>query len=119
MTKFWLESSLKISANEQVEFLRKLITGELSVTKRTQKIVAKALVISRAGDEVFRGKTGTAGDPVRKIATWGWFVGWHTNGNGTYVVAVNISGGDNPSGRKARDLTKRLLIRMGAMSGDI
>jgi beta-lactamase class D len=116
LTDFWLQSSLKISADEQVAFLRRLVEGRLPVSRRSRDIVADALVVSRSGDEIFRGKTGTAGDPVKKIATLGWFVGWHTKGKDAYIFAVNISGGDNPSGRKARELTRQLLNRMGVLS---
>jgi len=116
ITEFWLQSSLKISADEQVAFLRKLTEGGLPVSKRSKDIVADALIVSRSGNEVLHGKTGTAGDPVKKVATLGWFVGWHTKGNETYIFAVNLSGGDNPSGRTAKTLTQRLLKRMGVMS---
>ena len=39
INKFWLESTLKISADEQVEFLKRLIDDDLPFSKRSMAIV--------------------------------------------------------------------------------
>lgn len=116
LTRFWLGSSLAISASEQADFVTRLVKNELPVSKRAADIVKEIMVVSRRGDEVFRGKTGTDGDPVKKIATLGWYVGYHTRGKDIHVFAVNISGGENPSGRKAKKLVEQMLTQLGHMS---
>lgn len=69
--QFWLQGGLRVSALEQVEFLRKLAEGRLPVTARSRRIVREILVVERFGDTVIRAKAGTAGgrDPA------GWWVG--------------------------------------------
>lgn len=109
---FWLQSSLTISADEQVEFLRRLHAGELPFSRRSVKIVLDILRLSDENGIVFRGKTGTAGNREKGIATLGWFVGSVTRNGKVYVFAVNIRGGDNPSGRTARKITESILKEM-------
>lgn len=109
---FWLQSSLTISANEQVEFLRRLHAGELPFSKRSMEIVLDILRLSDENGVVFRGKTGTAGNREKGIATLGWFVGSVTRNGKVYVFAINIRGGDNPSGRTARKITENILKEM-------
>lgn len=109
---FWLQSSLLISANEQVEFLRRLHTGELPFSKRSMEIVLDILRLSDENGVVFRGKTGTAGNREKGIATLGWFVGSVERKGKVHVFAVNIRGGDNPSGKAARKITENILKEM-------
>lgn len=45
--RFWLESSLTISPNEHVEFLRRLVMGELPFSPRTVAIVKNTMIVSR------------------------------------------------------------------------
>jgi len=42
---FWLHGAIRISAMQQVEFLRKLAEGELPMTQRSQRLVRNALVL--------------------------------------------------------------------------
>jgi beta-lactamase class D len=93
LTHAWLSSSLKISALEQMTFLRKIVRRQLPVSAHaydmTSRITAIALLPN--GWDV-HGKTGT-GSPVRddgsldESHSFGWFVGWATNGNRTLVFA--------------------------------
>lgn len=109
---FWLQSSLTISDSEQIEFLRRLHAGELPFSKRSTDIVLDILRLSEENGTVFRGKTGTAGDRDKGIATLGWFVGSVERNGKVYIFATNIRGGDNPSGRTARKITEDILREM-------
>jgi len=71
--------------------------------------VLDIMTLERRGQTMFRGKTGTAGDAVKDIATPGWFVGSVSAPSGDYVFATRITGGANPSGRTARKITNRFL----------
>jgi len=75
--QFWLQGGLRISAQEQVRFLRKLVEGRLPVTARSRRIVREMLVAERCGDAVIRAKTGTATYAKEGIA---WWVGWVERG---------------------------------------
>jgi beta-lactamase class D/lysophospholipase L1-like esterase len=110
ITNFWLSSTLAISPDEQVEFLRRLHNRKLPFSARTVETVLDIMTVSRQGDTIYRGKTGTAGDPVKGVATQGWWVGSVCSPKGDYYFATCITEGDNPSGRTARKITEAILI---------
>ncbi len=109
-TNFWLESTLRISADEQVAFLRRLWADDLPLRKDAQQITRELMVLSRGPDgRVLYGKTGTAGDAKADIATLGWFVGCVTKGERKFFFATRITGERDASGRKARQITEAIL----------
>ncbi|TCL76435.1 bla regulator protein BlaR1 [Hydrogenispora ethanolica] len=105
---FWLESSLKISPLEQVAFLRKLAEGGLLLAQRHAATVREAIpAVARQG-AVLAGKTGSGlvnGKYVR-----GWFVGYLQSRGRQYCFATYLQG-DGVDGKRARELTYRLLAR--------
>lgn len=116
--RFWLGSSLLISANEQVLFLEALYTEprtgapadaqpQLPFNRRSIRIVQRLLVQETGKDWSFSGKTGTGGPGQR--ADLGWFVGYVRQGSRQYVFAMNIRAADGATGRKARELVRRVL----------
>ena len=109
VTQFWLQSSLTISPDEQVEFLRRLHERKLPFSDKTMDTVLDIMTISRTGQTIFRGKTGTAGDANKNVATLGWFVGSVSTPSGDYIFATRITGGENPSGLTARKITESIL----------
>ena len=56
---FWLEGGLRISANEQVEFLKRLYQDELPFSTRSVNIVKEILVLEKVGSYQLSGKTGS------------------------------------------------------------
>jgi beta-lactamase class D len=115
LTRFWLGDSLTISPDEQIAFLRRLHTGSLPFSKRTQEIVRDIMVVERRGDTVLRGKTGTGGNSARTNATLGWFVGYTTKGPRTYLFATRLRADTDASGRKAREITRTILRDRGIL----
>jgi beta-lactamase class D len=87
--RFWLESTLLISAQEQVAFLRRLYDGTLPFSKRSIDIVKKILVLERTDTHVLRGKTGFAED--RSGVAVGWFVGYVEKPGNVYFFALNMT----------------------------
>lgn len=110
LTRFWLESSLKISPDEQVDFLRRLHARQLPFAAHPVDVALDLMTVSKEGATIYRGKTGTAfsGDKA-SAASMGWWVGSVTTGAGGYYFATNITGGDNPSGQTARKITEAIL----------
>jgi beta-lactamase class D len=72
----WIHSSLKISPNEQVLFLQKMIQGKLPLSAHavamTKRILFKEEL--KNGWQLF-GKTGWCGSISHELE-YGWFVGW-------------------------------------------
>ena len=104
--RFWLEGDLKISAAEQVEFLRQLYFNELPFRIEHQRLV-KDLMINAAANEwirewILRAKTGWTTAPEPDI---GWWVGWVEWPEGPVFFALNI---DMPYGSK--DIAKRKSV---------
>jgi beta-lactamase class D len=115
ITRFWLGSSLKISANEQVAFLRKLMKSELPASERSMRLVREIMIASAGPRAVLRGKTGTDWDHAKKKAILGWYVGAVSHPRGVYVFAANITGGKDPSGRTARGIVRKILTAHGLL----
>jgi beta-lactamase class D len=111
---FWLNSTLKISADEQVEFLKRLYKEELPVSKRSISIVKEIITLEETPDYKLSGKTG--GGPLGEGRYLGWFVGYLETKDNTYFFATQIEGPTYVSIRDERiALTKRILAGLGYM----
>jgi beta-lactamase class D len=110
ITKFWLNTSLKISADEQVEFLRRFVQGELPFSARTMKIVKEIMIVDKNGRSVLRGKTGSAGTNNRRLLNW--FVGYLEREGNHYIFATNIKSDEIPDRNTARQITEAILKEM-------
>ncbi|HEX5084140.1 MAG TPA: penicillin-binding transpeptidase domain-containing protein [Blastocatellia bacterium] len=109
---FWLNGSLRISADEQIEFLRRFYAGDLPVADRTTKIVKEILILEKTADYTLSGKTG--GGTLANNRALGWFVGYvETKGNVCFF-ALNLEGPNFASIRERRvDLTRQILAALG------
>ncbi len=88
LDKFWLEGNLRISALEQIRFLRRFLSEDLPVAKRNLELVKD--IIPRK-----RPKTSTSMPrPERNSRTaspaFGWLVGWAERGDEATIFAMNI-----------------------------
>lgn len=94
LTESWLMSSLKISPDGQVDFLRRFLNGKLPVSKAAyDKTIAIIPAFDAADDWKVHGKTGSG--RMRTKAgkydgdSWlGWFVGWADKGDRRVVFAT-------------------------------
>jgi beta-lactamase class D len=87
--RFWLGSSLTISADEQVLFLKKLARGNLPFSERSMDIVRRITILERTPEYTLHGKTGFADLPMNRGI--GWFVGWVEKGNDVFCFACNLT----------------------------
>ena len=108
---FWLSSSLKISADEQIEFLRKFYEEKLPVSARSTKIVKQLLVQEESLEYKLSAKTGGGWNKGKAL---GWYVGYVETKDNVYYFALNLDGENYAAIRDKRiDLTKQILIEMG------
>lgn len=84
---FWLDGALRISAMEQVAFLRRLHKGTLPSSAEAQAEVRRLLVIEDTDNYTLRAKTGWAKAPDPDI---GWYVGWIEAGSKKMFFALNL-----------------------------
>jgi beta-lactamase class D len=113
VTNFWLQSSLLISADEQVAFLRRLWTDSLPVSRDAQRVTREIMELSRRDGRILYGKTGTGGDRNRDVARLGWFVGCVQRGKQTVFFAARIAAERNASGREAKRIAEAILEGLG------
>lgn len=86
LTDFWLgNGSLKISANEQIDFLTKLLRNQLPFSTHSITTVKDIMTIEKNQKYILAGKTGSC-------AGVGWFVGFLEEDNTIKVFAFNIKG---------------------------
>lgn len=85
--KFWLEGELRITPQEQIQFLRRLYNQELPFSQRTFSIVKDIMVVEQTPDYTIRAKTGWATSVAPQI---GWYVGYLEKNKNVYFFAVNI-----------------------------
>ena len=77
LTRFWLQSSLKISPREQVGLLRALFNGSLPFAAEDIAVVKRDITLSSGKGLRFMGKTGSGSDDADR-GIIGWFVGGRT-----------------------------------------
>ncbi|MFA5259847.1 MAG: penicillin-binding transpeptidase domain-containing protein [Candidatus Omnitrophota bacterium] len=121
LTRAWLvppdsqEPALKISAYEQVEFMKNLWAGSLDVSPRAVQIT-KDITYLETSPKGFRlnGKTGSNFYNRNMTVRLGWFVAHIDNGVQEYIAVTNFSdifpaGETSPGGGKAKEITKKIL----------
>ena len=93
LTRFWLQSSLKISPREQVGLLRALFNGSLPFAAEDIAVVKRDITLSSGNGVRFMGKTGSGSDDADR-GIIGWFVGGVETPHNRWSFAVNIQGPD-------------------------
>ena len=115
---FWLDPSegtpIKISADEQVALLNKLLDGKLPFSKKNVSTLEDVMKVAKTEKGTLYGKTG-AGRSINGKGSLGWFVGFLDNKGTTYVFACNITGGENPSGKVARTIVENVFESQGLL----
>jgi beta-lactamase class D len=111
LDNFWLDGKLRISAVEQVEFLKRLYSGDLPFSQRSIKIVKEIMVLEDTPTYQFSGKTGAGQMDAVNV---GWFVGYINENDNVYFFAANIKGSDpDVNGVKAKEITQDILQDLG------
>ncbi|PYF77074.1 class D beta-lactamase [Pedobacter nutrimenti] len=97
---FWLSGKLRISPNEQIDFLRRLHDNKLPFSKRSMNIVKDIMIVKDTLGSVMRGKPGLGKQDQQYV---GWYVGYITTRDNVYYFSNCIQSTDkNPDFGKAR-----------------
>ncbi|MGP1665846.1 MAG: penicillin-binding transpeptidase domain-containing protein, partial [Rhodanobacter sp.] len=119
--QFWLTGKLRISAREQIDFLRRLADGQLPFSARAQEAVRRISVIESAPHYVMHAKTGWAGsrtrqDPAGKAGSdIGWYVGWLEADGRRWFFALNIDMRQPADQANRSALVRQALVQLGAL----
>jgi beta-lactamase class D len=115
LTNAWLSSSLKISPEEQIAFLEKLIASKLPVSKESQQLTRNILFVEELSNGwKLYGKTGSGSQLNQEdVATnIGWFIGWLEKKDRRIVFAHYIEGNKDGLGKVAREMAKEKLLKL-------
>jgi beta-lactamase class D len=107
---FWLEGKLRITPEQQIDFLKKLYHGRLPFSERAMSLVKAIMLLEETPKYKLRGKTGWA-DSI------GWLVGYLEQGDNVYFYATNIESEnpDNNFGKARYEITKNILRKMNLL----
>lgn len=118
LSNAWLESSLQISAEEQMNFLNKLIDNDLPISKAAMSYTKENMYLetSANGWQLY-GKT-ASGTAPNLVWPEGWFMGFVENGNKAYGFVLNYTdtqppATDEDAGELAKDKVKGILTELG------
>jgi beta-lactamase class D len=108
---FWLDGSLQISANEQIEFLKNFYIYRLPFSRQSINVVKNILSEEKYPNSVLKYKTGTgtisSGDFI------GWLVGYVEKTNDIYIFAFNVDGKTFDDVFKIRaELSRKILKKL-------
>jgi len=113
---FWLNNSLKITADEQMGLVKQLYFGQLPFQKRTQEIVKKVMLQESNANYQLSYKTGLGflpnGDEL------GWIVGWIEENKHPYFFVLNMEGPHDTKMIPMRlEVLKAILKQQGFLEG--
>ena len=109
---FWLEGGLRISPDEQIEFLKTVYSYKTTFSRRSVDILKKIIIYDQTDDYTLRAKTGWG---IRFEQQVGWFVGYVEKGDDVYFFVTNFETKEPEEGFKSRieityDILRELKI---------
>jgi len=115
ITRFWLASTLKISADEQLNFLKRLWQNQLSVSDFAIRTTKNALYAEKtATGGTFYSKTGSGFD--NEGNRLGWAIGYLSSNNHDYVFITNFTSkvtSKIAAGQEAKGITEQVIRDLG------
>ena len=84
LDSFWLSGGLRVSPQQQIEFLNGVRSGTLPFSRRSLDIVRDIMIVHDSSDYVMRAKTGWGGQDGKEI---GWYVGYLETPDNAYVFS--------------------------------
>lgn len=110
VTTFWLEGDLRISAVEQIAFLKKLVKEELPFSKDHMQVLKRIMTAEQTPLYSLKAKTGSTGRNGI-----GWYVGYiETKGN-TWVFALNLDTVKPGDEKYRQEITREALKIKGVL----
>ncbi len=109
-TAFWLDGSLKVSAEEQVAFLRQVVLQTLPYKASSYAGLREVMLMEQGEGYSVRAKTGWAARSTPQI---GWYVGYIERPGATWIFAMNIDMRDKADLPLRQALTRASLKAKG------
>ncbi|MBL7976190.1 MAG: class D beta-lactamase [Candidatus Kapabacteria bacterium] len=84
LDQFWLSGGLRITPEQQIDFLQRLHRNEIPFSKRSTDIVKNIMIVKDTLNYVIRGKTGWGAQDSIDV---GWYVGYVETKDNVYYFA--------------------------------
>jgi beta-lactamase class D len=107
--RFWLTGKLRITPEQQIDFLQRLYKNQLPFSRRSMDIVRRIMIAEQTPKYALRAKTGWSEQDSLSI---GWYVGYVEKENNVYFFATCIQSRypDNTDFGRARiEITRSIL----------
>ncbi len=112
---FWLDNSVKITADEQLGLFKKLYFDQLPFQKRSMRIVKEVMEMEKNSNYTLSYKTGWG---FRENGNaLGWVVGWVVENQHPYFFALNMDGAHNINPEIRMNILKGILKQLGFLQG--
>lgn len=113
---FWLDNSLKITADEQLGLIKKLYFNQLPFNKTTQEKVKDVMLQEKNSNYILAYKTGWGTKENGKDL--GWVVGWIEENKHPHFFVLNIEGSSNIDMVNVRkNILLNILKQLGYLQG--
>ncbi len=113
---FWLDNSLKITADEQLGLMKRLYFKQLPFQRREQDIVKSMMLKENNANYKLSYKTGWGFLPDGQ--SLGWIVGWIEENAHVYFFVLNCTGAHDADMTTIRmNILKGILTQMGFFQG--
>jgi beta-lactamase class D len=109
---FWLDGALRVTALQQVEFLKKFYLNQLPVSERSSLIVKDMLINEANSKYILRAKTGMG---VSRTPSIGWWVGWVETDDDVYFFALNLDITQDEDAPKRIIVARQCLASLGVL----
>lgn len=113
---FWLDNSVKVTADEQLGLIKKLYFDQLPFQKRSMRVVKEVMVAENNTSYTLAYKTGWG---FRENGNGlGWIVGWIEENRHPYMFVLNVEGQHNTNMPEVRmTMLKGILKQLGFLEG--
>jgi beta-lactamase class D len=111
---FWVDGSLRVSANEQVDFLERFYKKRLGLSARTDTLTKSIMLADSGSSWRLSSKTGACKPPGEEASIW--YVGYVERGLDVHYFALQM--GDPDSDRAFAEripITRKILASLGIL----
>lgn len=113
---FWLDNSVKITADEQLGLVKKLYFDQLPFQKRSMRVVKEVMVMEKNANYTLAYKTGWG--HRENGNSLGWVIGWIQENYHPYFFALNVEGAQDLNMKDLRlNILKGILKQSGFFQG--
>lgn len=112
VTTFWLEGDLRISAMEQIDFLKTVYAEELPYTPSHLATLKQLMIVEQTPEYVIRAKTGWASRVTPQI---GWYIGYVETKGTAWFFATNLEIAKNGDEKFRQEISMEALRVKGIL----